>query len=359
MDKRSEQISNGFLKNAWYVAAWSGELQSGKPLSRTILGRTVVIYRTAGGGVVAMDDRCPHRAAPLSLGKCEGDDLRCMYHGLLFDRLGACIEMPHQERPPRLTVRTYPVVERNRLIWIWCGDAAQASKRAPLALPWLDSPEWRGKPGYMHYKADYRLIADNLLDFTHSAYVHRTTFGSPAVAAVKQSVTRDGSVVRVVRHLPDIEPLPFHIASGAGPGRVDMWQEYEWICPSTMSMDSGSAPSGMGALQGGREKANIRFRHLTFLTPETEHTTHYFFIQLRAFKLDDPLMDDVVFEQVSTAFAEDQAIIEAQQRVIDQTHDDPLGVTVGDLGLVQVRRIIESMIEDEVGAASAESVCPE
>jgi len=337
---------SAFVRNMWYVAAWSHELSAGKLLTRTLLGDKVVIYRASGKGVVALADRCPHRAAPLSLGQCEGENLRCMYHGLLFNPAGECIEMPHQARPPQFNVRSYPVIEQEGLIWIWCGDPAKASSRQPLPCPWLASQQWRGKLGYMHFKANYQLIADNLLDFSHSAYVHRTTFGSPAVATVKQSVERVGEQVRIVRHLTEIDPVPFHRAAGAGAGKVDMWHEYDWICPGILCMDTGSAPTGTGGLEGKRDGV-IRFRHLSLLTPETDGTTHYFYTQLRNFALDDASMDDVIFNNVSAAFSEDKAMIEAQQIEIDRCPDEALATMAGDRGLVEARRIVQEMLASE------------
>src|SRR6266705_987500 len=111
-----------FLRNSWYVAAWNHELIDGRKLARTILERPVVMYRGATGKVVALDDRCCHRAAPLSMGRIEGDDIRCMYHGMKFEPGGKCIQIPGQDMiPPKRGVRSYPIVERYNLIWIWMG----------------------------------------------------------------------------------------------------------------------------------------------------------------------------------------------------------------------------------------------
>src|SRR5438445_10352278 len=90
-----------FLRNAWYVAAWNHELIDGRKLARTILERPVVMYRGESGKVVALDDRCCHRAAPLSMGRIEGDDIRCMYHGMKFDPSGKCIQIPGQDDPAK------------------------------------------------------------------------------------------------------------------------------------------------------------------------------------------------------------------------------------------------------------------
>ena len=116
-----------FLMNCWYVAAWDHELIDGKLLARTLLEKPVLLYKGESGRVVALDNRCCHRGAKLSNGRMEGDDVRCMYHGLKFDPSGKCIQIPGQDNiPPKLGVRSYPVVERQHLIWIWMGEAAQA-----------------------------------------------------------------------------------------------------------------------------------------------------------------------------------------------------------------------------------------
>ena len=167
-----------FLRNSWYVAAWNHELIDGRKLARTILERPVVIYRGASGKVVALDDRCCHRAAPLSMGRIEGDDIRCMYHGMKFEPGGKCIQIPGQDMiPPKLGVRSYPVVERYNLIWIWMGDIEKADPNLIVDYPPLADPKWRGLPGYMHYKANWLLIVDNLSDFAHLAFVHTHTLG--------------------------------------------------------------------------------------------------------------------------------------------------------------------------------------
>ena len=89
-----------FLKNCWYVAAWDHELIDGAKLARTILEKPVVLYRGESGRVVAMEDRCCHRGAPLSMGRIEGDCIRCMYHGMKFEPVGQVHPDPGPGRHP-------------------------------------------------------------------------------------------------------------------------------------------------------------------------------------------------------------------------------------------------------------------
>src|SRR6202140_4848505 len=86
-----EMISGAYLRNAWYVAAWSDGLGDGQLVPRTIMDEPIVLYRKADGGVAAIGDRCAHRFAPLSMGKIvHGDRIQCPYHGLEYDGSGAC-----------------------------------------------------------------------------------------------------------------------------------------------------------------------------------------------------------------------------------------------------------------------------
>src|SRR3712207_719829 len=120
-----------FLRNTWYVAAWSHELAD-QLLSRKILGEQILFFRPGSGGVAALADRCPHRFAPLRVGRIRGDAVDCGYHGLQFDGTGACTHNPHSRTggPPNCRIRSYRAVERRGAIWLWPGDSAYADEAA-------------------------------------------------------------------------------------------------------------------------------------------------------------------------------------------------------------------------------------
>ena len=338
-----------FLKNCWYVAAWSHEVGDDGFLARTVAGVPIALWRDSAHQVYAFVDRCCHRGAPLSKGRKEGDCIRCMYHGLLFDRSGRCIDIPSQDTiPAQAHVRTFPVVETHRWIWIWMGDPDRADAALIPDNHWLDDPAWRGKPGYMHYDVGYRLITDNLLDFSHLAYVHATTLGgggSDAYARVRPHVERFDRGVKVTRWLLDDEPAPFVTKLKRYPGKVDRWNIYDFIVPGILLMDSGSAPAGTGAPQGTRVDA-AEFRSCQALTPETEHSTHYFFQQMHNFALDRPDVTQGLYESIVAAFHEDQAMITAQARVLALGGFEPMPI-VADSALAQYGRLLDRMIEEE------------
>src|ERR1700733_6586862 len=164
-----------FLRNCWYAAGWSKDIGAAL-LPRRLLDEPVVLFRTSDGTVAALEDRCCHRAAPLSRGVLEDGVVQCGYHGLKFDRSGACVEIPGQAHVPSdVRVRSYPVVERWNVAWIWMGDPAKADAAKIPDLAWLDDPAWRITPGYLHLNANYQLLTDNLLDLTHVSYLHKRT----------------------------------------------------------------------------------------------------------------------------------------------------------------------------------------
>src|SRR5581483_7690444 len=170
--------SPAWVRNAWYVAAWEHEIEPGRIVARTIIDQPLVLYRTADGRLVALEDRCCHRFAPLSLGRLEGDDLRCMYHGLKFAPDGRCIEIPGQKQIPQSAcVRRYPAQQSGAWIWVWMGEAKDADPKAIPASLALGDPAYRLKASQLDYDAHYLLIDDNLLDLSHLSFAHEKTLG--------------------------------------------------------------------------------------------------------------------------------------------------------------------------------------
>ena len=169
-----------FLKNIWYVAAWSHELGAAEPLGVTIIGEPIALFRRTDGTVVAFEDRCPHRQAPLSLGRIEGDALRCMYHGLRFDCDGVCVEVPGSSAiPPRTQVRSVPSDGARGLdLGVAGRPGARGRGRSSRTRFGLDDPEWLMRASGIDYEADYQLVNDNLCDLSHLDFVHERTLGA-------------------------------------------------------------------------------------------------------------------------------------------------------------------------------------
>jgi phenylpropionate dioxygenase-like ring-hydroxylating dioxygenase large terminal subunit len=342
-----------FVRNAWYVAAWDHELGR-EMLRRVLLNEPVVLFRREDGHPVALEDRCCHRQAPLSMGKLKGDVVECPYHGLQFDTSGKCVRVPSQDRvPPSARVKAYPVVERHHWIWIWMGEPAKADPALIEDFHWLDDPAWRFGGSSMHVKANYLLLIENLLDTTHLVFLHPTTLGTDDFARSEFQVTREGDRITVTRWLMDRPPAPFHKRMGGFPDgmNVDRWQIARYAPPAFVKLDVGSAPAGTGARQGDRSRG-MNMMNLNAITPETERTTHYFWAQAYNFRLEERWISDLVRQQVSRAFNEDLVMIEAQQRNMD-LGPGPVVNLGQDKAWLAMRQIVARLATEEGAIAGA------
>jgi phenylpropionate dioxygenase-like ring-hydroxylating dioxygenase large terminal subunit len=342
-----------FLRNYWYVAASDSEVGR-KPLRRAILGEPIVFFRLEDGTPVAFEDRCAHRHLPLSMGKLVGDHLQCHYHGLRYDQTGRCVRIPGQEQiPPSAKVRTYPVVERYKWIWIWMGDPAIADQSNITDFHWLDDPNWGAKASYLHVKANWQLVVDNLLDLTHLAFVHESTIGNSALAEhANVKVTRAPNSVVVTRWILDQPAPPTFVKVGGFTSNVDRWQIIDWVPPAFLRLDVGATPTGTGATEGRRVNG-ITMRNLNAITPETETSSHYFWGQAHDFDVKNTALTQKIFEQIQTAFLEDVEVFSAQQQNLDIYSDPPQVDINADTGVLQARRIIDRIRAEELSASAA------
>lgn len=337
-----------FLMNSWYVAGWPSELEAGGAIvTRRLLDRPVLLYRTMAGQAVALLDRCPHRLVPLSAGKRIGDEIRCGYHGMVFASTGRCVHIPGQDKIPINAAATvFPLVERHGMMWIWMGDSAAADPELIPSVPWPALPHWAASSGYTHIAADYRLLTDNLLDLSHEHYIHQGTIGNDEEEAIADFPVRtsaiEGRLVRAHRDMPDIAPPPFfRLMIGSG-DRIDRWQTAIWMAPSTNMTDVGVRPAG-----GSREQTMVS-RVLHLLTPETEASTHYFWSHNRNFRQDDAALTTQIIDAHHRTFDEDKEMLELQQRALSDA-----GLSVPQMALrvddapLRARRILAGLIRQE------------
>jgi len=323
-----------YARNTWYVAAWSHQVADGEPFAMQILGDRLVLFRTASGQIAALEDRCVHRLAPLSLGRCEGEHLRCMYHGLLFDTDGKVIEIPGQDLiPASAKVRDYPVVERDSWIWVWMGDFAAADESLIPASRPLDDPDYIFRHGFLDYDAEAQLINDNLLDFSHLSFVHAESFNLGSDPAATQArVTQLENGIRYERWM---EALPTN-GAGQPDTPADSFMGYDFLIPGILLMNISSWPLGTArnldfAAPADHSQAA---RDCTFtgqaVTPMGPRKARYFFAIGPHRRFGDDAMADAMFRMVEKAFDEDKTMIEAQQRVIDETPEPRIMPTAHD-----------------------------
>jgi vanillate O-demethylase monooxygenase subunit len=290
------------VKNCWYVAGLSREITR-ELKERTLLGKTVFMYRTLDGQPVIMQNRCPHRNFPLSRGKLDGDKVVCGYHGMNFNSHGACVFMPSLPNvPTNAKITSYPVVEKAPLVWIWMGDPAKADPEKIPATPWLDTPEWKTVEGQFHIKTNYVAMHENLLDQTHFPILHSGTVGTPEYSRSTMDVRVVGDTVELSRSLLDSPPPGIYGVPMKLVGRnVDRYSEGRF--PSPALHIAHAKIVNREPREGEKQEYLVNITHV--FTPETQNTIHYWWFNSRDFSLEDQEADKFLYEASMQAYLED------------------------------------------------------
>lgn len=343
-----------YLLNTWYMAAWGSELAQGALLARRLLDQPVVMFRDAENVAHALHDRCPHRFVPLSSGRLvvEKGAVQCGYHGLEFDGCGRCVLNPHGDGkiPAAAKVRSYPLVERFSVLWIWMGDPEQADSSKIPDFSCMDPQTWYVGKGYLRPRANYKLEVDNILDLSHIEFLHPGLLGSESVRQARTEVRQDGNTVWSLRYiknelLPDAACDQFGVPRGM---RTDRWLDVRWDAPSNLLLLGSAAPTGCPR----SEVVGVNFTNPHLFTPETSGTSHYWFSMCLP-KSDGPQAKEIV-EQVIQAFGEtfdreDTPMLEIQQESIGDAEFWSLKPVLlpSDAAGVRVRRLLDNLIQSE------------
>ncbi len=339
-----------YIKNAWYVACTPNEIDD-KPLGRKICGESVVLYRGMEGRVAAVEDYCPHRGAPLSLGQVIEGQLVCGYHGLEMGCDGKAVSMPGQRVRGFPSIRSFAVVERYGFIWIWMGAAEAADPSTIHNLHWADSPDWAYGGGLFHINCDYRLMIDNLMDLTHETYVHATSIGQKEIDETPSSTRVEGDRVITSRFMNGIEAPPFWKMALRGNNLpdsqpVDRWQICNFSPPSHVMIEVGVALAGQGGYDAPADKKASSIV-VDFITPESETSIWYFWGMARNFNAKDKALTAAIREGQGKIFAEDLAMLEQQQQnLLRLPTRKVLNLNI-DEGGVKSRRVVDRLIAAE------------
>ncbi|MDM1285739.1 aromatic ring-hydroxylating dioxygenase subunit alpha [Acinetobacter indicus] len=339
-----------FIKNAWYVAARPEEV-SDKPLGRQICGEKMVFYRGQENKVYAVEDFCPHRGAPLSLGFVEDGQLVCGYHGLVMGCDGKTVAMPGQRVRGFPCNKSYSVIEKFGFIWVWPGDQSLASEEQMPVLEWAESPEWAYGGGLFHINCDYRLMIDNLMDLTHETYVHAASIGQKEIDEAAPVTRVDGDRVITERHMENIYAPPFWKMALKGNNLaddvpVDRWQICHFFAPSNVHIEVGVAHAGQGGYQAPAEH-KVSSIVVDFITPETETSHWYFWGMARHFQPDNTELTAQIREGQGKIFSEDLEMLEQQQQNLLRYPERKLLMLNIDAGGVQARKVIDRLISQE------------
>lgn len=347
-----------YLRNAWYVAMWAKDLGPDALETRTICDEPVVLYRKGNGRPAALADQCSHRFVPLSMGtKCnDGDAIECTYHGLQFDGSGACVKNPHGTgRIPRsLDIKSYDVVEKHTLVWLWMGEQEPDVTLIP-DLSYLDE----GAAGvvsrreWLMMEADYQLVADNLLDLSHVQYLHRGTLANDGeIPEIEVTMEEDGDTLTITRRRFSEPPGPMFNMMFRNDGQpCDGISVMRWDAPSNLRHESAVFPPGESQATG----ITVIGTHL--LTPATKGRCYY---HIAAVRIDGDGVtpadhDDAIADTLSKlrriAFEDqDKPVLEAQQKAHDRAGGlenlRPVMLSI-DSGPLRARRILARLVATE------------
>jgi phenylpropionate dioxygenase-like ring-hydroxylating dioxygenase large terminal subunit len=332
-----------FILNAWYVAAWTAEVGD-PPVGRRICDQPIVLFRDGDGGVVALADRCAHRAFPLSAGTmCDGM-IRCGYHGFVYDAGGACREVPGQTNiASRLTVRSYPVAERDGWIWVWPGDPSLADDSAIPDTHWMNDPAWATVTHSVFFDCRAELIHDNLLDLTHESFLHMSTVGDDYIVDHGLTVTVDGSVISADRLMPGVVPPPLYATTTGWTDLCDRFHCTEFFAPGLHVLHSGITGEGRPREEGCLIKV------LNGITPIDAHTSWYFYAFCRNFGVDNDAATAELQLGLGVVLQEDAEALARQEIGLRGRPSNEHDVLVAnDSGLAKARRVMEQLRHAEL-----------
>ena len=350
----SEFAIEPLVVNAWYVAAWSYELDEG-PVARKIMGENMVLFRGGDGRAAALEDRCCHRGVRLSLGTAVERGIQCGYHGMVFDASGACVDNPGERLNPSYRVRAFPVIERHKVLWVWTGEPEMADYSRIIKFPYPDMNEdWNFHFGRYDIAANYMFMIDNLMDLTHLGYVHLSTIGGhpDEQNCAELETVRTECGAKFTRWMMNSTPPPAFTESGEFEGQVDRWGEFEYVAPGTVLQWAGAHDAGTGGREDRNKPGGLVFRLLHQATPADENNYHYFFASaVRGLATEMPA--NVNFHNANReAFLEDKLFIEAQQEAVSQSPEGKLMLREHDKAVAYSRQAIHDMQKAEIPQAA-------
>ncbi|MGI5157452.1 Rieske 2Fe-2S domain-containing protein [Microbispora sp. CA-102843] len=339
-----------FVRNAWYIAALRSECGE-QMLARSILGVSVMLFRTRSGRTVALRNRCSHRGYPLSEGTLGSDDvITCGYHGFRFDPEGTCLSVPGQSGiPGGSDVRSFPTAENGPFVWIWMGDPALAD---PAGIPeetGFGDPNFQFVAGHALIDGNHQLIADNVLDLSHESFIHATKIGTREVAETGIVSESDEKrwLVRASRVMREVECPPTYRERTGLRSPIDREQHINFFVPSLYVLDTMVvAAESVHDVAAGPRRPYLG-KVVYGLTPLSAKRTHYFFAIGRDYAHDDPEMDAAVHEGQLCLIDEDAHAVAVLQRLADEEGTTPEVSTRLDTAALIARRMLARRLRAE------------
>jgi phenylpropionate dioxygenase-like ring-hydroxylating dioxygenase large terminal subunit len=197
--ERKPRVLDGLhlgLPNHWYPILRSSDLKN-SPRDIRRFGQELVVWRDSSGAPHVFESHCPHRGAPLSLGRIQKDELACSYHGWRFNSSGQCTEMPLEDpsstRPKTVKIAAYEAADRAGYIWMFYGQQRSVT---PLTVPEeVEDKSWLTFKTEYCWKTNWLNLLENVLDPLHAIHLHVGALTQRKRAKFKNfDVTQDGEI---------------------------------------------------------------------------------------------------------------------------------------------------------------------
>jgi len=331
----------------WYAVAASADV--GRDLiAARVVDRALVLFRTAGGAAVALDDRCAHRPYPLSAGRLDGDLLRCGLCGFTYDSTGRCVSVPTQSRVPLgASVQAHPVREEHGVVWVWLGEPGRAGLHRLPDLWWLDDAGWATVGAERDVRAGLLLLHESFADVTQIPVLAPDV--SPAVLQAKPpplEVEVTETTVSLRRGFPP-GPLPGWQARALGRPDHEAFehrQEGHFLSPAAW-VDHWDVllPDG--------DPARMRFTQL--VTPVDSGASRLLWRVSRDFAVADGSTTARLAEMFTSYYARVAGALETVQQVIDRDGPGPEVNVSADVAALKVRQIVRTMLAEQGDAPAA------
>ncbi|UJR82584.1 Rieske 2Fe-2S domain-containing protein [Sandaracinus amylolyticus] len=321
------------LEEHWLLAASSRELGDA-PLGRTVLGRSIVLFRDASGAAVALEDRCPHRHVSLSKGCVQRGTIACPYHGWRFDGRGACVHVPSAldgEKLPKATVATFAVREQDESVWVWIGSGAPT--REPPRWPHAEMGGFATHEVVTVIDCALLPILDNFVDTAHTGIVHRGLFRGPPSKPVRARIEELATGVRI-ETLGESDPdsVAGRLTGGE---RIEHFDEV--ILPYTVRVDYRWGTS----------------RHVlttSICTPETATRTRVFTRVSVRFGRASAMLVRALIPLTERVLAQDKDVLEDQAAQLAKHGATFRASTIADAPTIAVTRAFEAYCEHRMDA---------
>ena len=235
------------------------------------------------------------------------------------------------------------------------GDPDRADTGQIVDFAWHNmTDEWNFHYARYDIAANFMFMMDNLMDLTHLGYVHTSTIGGHPGEhdSAELTVSRTERGARYVRWMMESTPPPSFVKVAGFEGKVDRWQDFEYIAPASVLQWGGGHDSGTGGRENREKPGGMAVRLLHHATPADEENFHYFFsTAVRGQGLDTPA--NIAFhEDILEAFLEDKLFIEAQQEAVGKDPNRKLLLRGHDKAVAYCRRAIKQMRVNEFAAAA-------